>query len=240
MKRTAFFISAAMAAGLGAGQAAAAINITKATIASGRLIVEGTSTTGTQISLDGKATANIGANRVFKFSTLYRPSTCRIKLSVVGSPATFKNALVSNCGPAGLTPRGAWSSTTAYAPNDLVTNAGSSWRAKTAVTAGGVPPVDGALWELFAAAGSVAGIETVAGTASDDIMDERTVTATCPSGKQVVGGGYVTSNISSAPDIIIIASYPSSATVWTVTGTSYPAGLDESYSLQAYAICVTP
>jgi hypothetical protein len=85
----------------------------------------------------------------------------------------------------------------------------------------------------------ISGYAIVTGTASGDIEGARTVTSTCASGKVAVGGGWITTSVSSAPDTIITASYPSSTTVWTVTGTSYPTNGDQSYVLQAYVICAT-
>ena len=88
-------------------------------------------------------------------------------------------------------------------------------------------------------AAGVSGYAIVTGTASADIEGARTVTATCASGKVAIGGGFFTTNVSSAQDTLITASYPSSTTVWTAVGTSYPSGGDQSYSLQAYVICAT-
>jgi hypothetical protein len=85
----------------------------------------------------------------------------------------------------------------------------------------------------------VSGHVIVTGTASADIEGARTVTATCTSGKYVVGGGWITSNISNGAEINISDSYPSSSTVWTVVGRNDNTSGDTSYSLQAYAICVT-
>ena len=65
------------------------------------------------------------------------------------------------------------------------------------------------------------------------------MTATCTGGKKVVGGGYNTLNTSDSRTIVITASYPSSATVWTVRGTTEQSGASRSSSLQAYAICAT-
>ena len=85
----------------------------------------------------------------------------------------------------------------------------------------------------------VSGWQLIPGTPSGDIENVRTVTASCPAGKKVVGGGFLTSSISNANRIVILASYPSSDTVWSVNGTTNIAGGDASYALQAYAICVT-
>lgn len=65
---------------------------------------------------------------------------------------TLPKGDTGNPGPAGLTPRGAWSSATAYAVNDLVTSGGSSYRCKVAHT--NQPVSDATYWELFAQKGA--------------------------------------------------------------------------------------
>lgn len=85
----------------------------------------------------------------------------------------------------------------------------------------------------------VSGQEIVFGTASPDNESAKSVTATCPSGKVLVGGGFLTTNVSDASEIVITSSYPSSTTTWTATGDIDNAlAVDSSYSLTAYAICV--
>jgi hypothetical protein len=80
----------------------------------------------------------------------------------------------------------------------------------------------------------------VTGTASaDDETTPKTVTATCSGGRSVLGGGYFISGASDQTSILITQNYPSSSTVWTATGTLSTLGGDNSYSLQAYAICGT-
>jgi hypothetical protein len=83
------------------------------------------------------------------------------------------------------------------------------------------------------------GYERVTGVASTDDENAKSVTATCTGGKKIIGGGYLTSNVSSPADIIITSSYPSSDTVWTATGSVITGGGDQSYSLQAFALCAT-
>ena len=85
----------------------------------------------------------------------------------------------------------------------------------------------------------VSGLQIVAGEASADVSSFRSVVATCPSGKVAVGGGFETSNVSSALNIAITDSYPSSPTEWTASGTTVFTGGDTSYSLRAYVICAT-
>lgn len=168
MKTAALLVSTALIASMGAAWAKTAgeltggepgIKIHKSTIERGRLIVEGTSSFGTQISLDGVLTDDLSPERVFRFSTLYRPADCRIRLSVVGNPSKFKEALVADCGPAGLTPRGAWVQSNSYERNDLVTYLGSSWRAKESIPAGSVSPGVGAFWDIFVASGGSGGTQ---------------------------------------------------------------------------------
>jgi DUF4097 and DUF4098 domain-containing protein YvlB len=79
----------------------------------------------------------------------------------------------------------------------------------------------------------------MAGTASGDIEGARTVTATCTAGKVAVGGGFQTSSVSNANEIVITASYPSSSTAWTVSGTSDNNNGDASFALQSHVICAT-
>jgi len=58
-------------------------------------------------------------------------------------------------GAAGLVWKGVWAAATAYAVNDAVTYAGSSWRRKVAGTSAGAPDTDAANWELLAQKGDV-------------------------------------------------------------------------------------
>lgn len=80
----------------------------------------------------------------------------------------------------------------------------------------------------------------VTGTATaDDETTPKTATATCTGGRSVLGGGYLISGVSSQTAILITQNYPSSSTVWTVTGTLSTTASDTPYALQAYAICGT-
>lgn len=57
-------------------------------------------------------------------------------------------------GPRGVIPRGIWNSATAYDIDDLATYNGATYRRLVAGTTIGLPPVDPANWEIFAAAGA--------------------------------------------------------------------------------------
>jgi hypothetical protein len=52
-------------------------------------------------------------------------------------------------GPAGVTPRGAWSAENAYVVNDLATYGGAQYRRKVAGTTATTPALDATNWELF-------------------------------------------------------------------------------------------
>jgi Collagen triple helix repeat (20 copies) len=153
MMRTALLVSTAMVAWAGTAHALSELRIHRAEIVKGRFIVEGVSPWGSKVSLDGVVFDNIGHERSFKFSTLYRPDDCAVTVSVVGFPGKSKDALIANCGPAGVTPRGAWLKNNQYARNDLATYKGSSWRALGEVAANSLPPDVSEDWDLFVAGG---------------------------------------------------------------------------------------
>jgi Collagen triple helix repeat (20 copies) len=86
------------------------------------------------------------------------------------------------------------------------------------------------------AGAGVAGYEIVAGTASLDDENDKSVSASCPTGKVIVGGGFQVSNVSDSDQVVILSSYPD-ANGWVAVGTIANTAGDTSYSLQAYAIC---
>ena len=133
--------------------ASAAITITKAEISAGRLVVQGSRTgTAPLIVLDDlHSTGVIGGN--FAFSLLYLPSDCMIDLKGEGGTAGTLTAIVGNCGPRGLSARGAWSNAVAYIENDVITAGGSSYRAKRSNT-NKVPATSGNDWEVLAKKGA--------------------------------------------------------------------------------------
>jgi len=80
----------------------------------------------------------------------------------------------------------------------------------------------------------VSGYQRVSGTASDnDTATPKTVSALCPVGKVVVGGGYAATQ-SQFGSTVVLVNQPASDTEWTVTMESVNA-----FSLQAFAVCVT-
>ena len=158
----------ATAAGLAATAvpASAAITITKAEIAAGRLVVTGSRTgTAPNIVLDDQFSTGVAGGN-FAFSLLYLPPDCMIDLKGEGGTAGTFTALVANCGPRGLSAKGAWSDAADYIENDIVTNGGSSYRAKRANT-GKAPASSGNDWEVLAAKGA-RGIQGATGPAGAD------------------------------------------------------------------------
>ena len=95
-----------------------------------------------------------------------------------------------------------------------------------------------------AGANGVSGWVRVPGTASaSNETSPKTVTADCPAGTSVVGGGFV---VLAAPglgvnvaEITVSASYPSDGDTWSVTAAEDNDGDVGNWSAQAYAICAS-
>ena len=82
------------------------------------------------------------------------------------------------------------------------------------------------------------GFERVVGTATaTDTTDNKTATATCPAGKVVVGGGFLTAATTGLGELTVYANRPTSDTVWSVSAV-VDQGL-RTWSLQAFAVCLT-
>ena len=170
---------------------AADVTITDAKIEGGKLVISGTTTgPNSWVRLDDQlgSTFNVksGADAAFSFGVVYHPGDCIVELQRLISPTVLgaaTEALVANCGPVGISPRGAWSSAAPYATNDLVTYEGSSWRAKR--NNSGRQPGAAADWELFAAKGDpgaagAAGSQALAGAPQE-------VAPTGPAGGDLTG-----------------------------------------------------
>ena len=154
-------LSAVSALALSSSGALADIVVTDAKIDKGILKVTGTSSTGTQVQLDDLAPVPISATgRKWNYSVVYHPEDCIVDLKVIGAAAPDVQAVIALCGPRGVLPRGAWSATTFYIEDDLVTSGGSSWRALHLLpgntNSGRTPGIDlnwSLYWEKFAAKG---------------------------------------------------------------------------------------
>lgn len=179
---------------VGTSQAVAPdVSVSDAVIDGGKLVITGTTASpNTWVRLDGRAGAafNVksGADGAFSFSLVYHPGDCIVGLQKLTSPTALgeaTEALVANCGPQGLAPRGAWTAATPYQTNDLVTALGSTWRAKRS-NLNRVPTTSAADWELFASAGEPgpAGPPGPVGSAS---VYAAEVTPTGPAGGALAG-----------------------------------------------------
>jgi hypothetical protein len=62
---------------------------------------------------------------------------------------------------------------------------------------------------------------------------DKTVTATCGAGDVVLGGGHI---LSGSVNLAAQSSYPSSSTVWSVTGVETD-NVGGNWTVTAYAIC---
>ncbi len=127
------------------------INLTKAAIEGGRLVVQGTTVSpGTLVTLDGKFSNRSTATKKFAFSLLYLPTDCFIELKLT---TKTDQAAVSSCGPKGVNFIGLWLATKTYQIDDLVTLDGATWRAKR-VNINKRPNLSFADWQVFAARGA--------------------------------------------------------------------------------------
>ncbi len=126
------------------------INLTKATIEAGRLVIQGTTATpNTRVTVDNLPPRNSTANKTFAFSLSYYPSDCVVELT---TPSGTDKAVIAFCGK-GVNFTGAWSAAKNYLIDDLVTLEGATWRAKRANN-NKRPATASTDWETFAARGA--------------------------------------------------------------------------------------
>jgi hypothetical protein len=85
----------------------------------------------------------------------------------------------------------------------------------------------------------VSGYERMVGTMSPDDELQKTVTADCSSPeKKIIGGGFLTANRSNSGKIAVAFNGPIDDDTWQViAGVDGPTTGDESFSIQAVAIC---
>lgn len=157
-----------LSAGLFATAAHAAnVTITEAKVEGGNLIVSGTTPQANQaVKLDDKFNATSNGQKKFTFTlSNYLPPDCIVNLTAGAATGT---GVVANCGPKGVSPRGAWKSASDYVVDDLVVWQGTTWRAKIANT-NKKPNNNPNQWQVFAAKGDVgeAGPKGAAGPAGD-------------------------------------------------------------------------
>ncbi len=81
----------------------------------------------------------------------------------------------------------------------------------------------------------VSGYEQIVVASPNNNVTAKTITASCPAGKAVLGGGFVASGVTTTA---VLANGPSSATDWTVTVRENQAGAP-TWTLTVTAACVT-
>jgi hypothetical protein len=132
---------------------AADVTITDAKVAGGKLVVTGTTLTASMnLKLDGAFATKSTAAKAFTFNIIYLPTDCIVEVGKLGSTAVPAKAVVAGCGPGGVHPLGAWSPATNYIEDDVVTQLGSSWRAKQN-NLNKSPSTSTLDWEKFASKG---------------------------------------------------------------------------------------
>ncbi|WP_437728380.1 hypothetical protein [Sorangium sp. So ce861] len=97
-------------------------------------------------------------------------------------------------------------------------------------------------WEVWASANCadpIPGLERIQAVSASDSLSNKSVTATCPSGKMVVGsGGEITNGLGR---VLIDDLRPNSLlTNVTVTGYEDALGTSNNWTVTAYAICADP
>jgi len=159
--------ASAMAAG------APDVTITDAKIAAGKLVITGTTArSGTRLRLDGKSGADFNvtskSDKTFSFGVVYLPKDCIVNIQKAlpsDQVAGSTEAVVANCSPAAISPRGDWNKKGVYQTLDLVAHDGASWLAQHDNT--DREPGKNGDWQLFAAKGDAGdnGSSGQAGTA---------------------------------------------------------------------------
>jgi hypothetical protein len=86
----------------------------------------------------------------------------------------------------------------------------------------------------------VSGYERITGTPTSVAPNSSgTATASCTTGKKVIGGGFTATGFDHVNDLIdITGNNPSSDTQWTASIVT-SSGSSNTTTLTAYAICVT-
>ena len=82
----------------------------------------------------------------------------------------------------------------------------------------------------------VGGLEIVYETSATNSDTEKTVTASCPAGKKVLGGGGYAFNLTFPDEVAIVASFPYNGNGWRVVAQETDA-YAPGWLVRTYAIC---
>jgi hypothetical protein len=157
----------------------------------------------------------------------------------------------------GFTWRGPWDCNESYSPGDVVSYLGSAWVQSGPSDVGGCVDPPNAPWQQLASRGNdgaqgIQGIQGIQGPPGRTVPDTDTyytpsyvfaagqvggntegqVTASCPAGEQVTGGGF-----RNGGDLNLIASEPTDDRGGWVVKVKNPRILPGSWSFGAWAIC---
>jgi hypothetical protein len=83
----------------------------------------------------------------------------------------------------------------------------------------------------------VSGLEVLTVASATDSSQTKSVTATCPAGKRVVGGGARATG-AGVTEVSVTENYPASTNQWTASAREVNA-VGGSWSLSVYALCAT-
>lgn len=98
-----------------------------------------------------------------------------------------------------------------------------------------------ALFAVSPASASPAGLVMVSATSADNSTDFKSVSATCPTGKKVIGGAAQTFGWYTGYHVLVTQAYPDGVNNrYTVGAWEDEARTPESWTVTAYAICASP
>jgi hypothetical protein len=97
------------------------------------------------------------------------------------------------------------------------------------------------LFLVTPASASPAGLVMVSATSADNSTDFKSVSATCPTGKKVIGGGAQTFGWYTDYHVLVTQAYPDGVNNrFTVGAWEDEARTPETWTVTAYAICANP
>lgn len=97
------------------------------------------------------------------------------------------------------------------------------------------------LFTVTPASASPAGLVMVSATSADNSTDFKSVSATCPTGKKVIGGGAQTFGWYVGYHVLVTQAYPDGTNNrFTVGAWEDEARTPETWTVTAYAICASP
>jgi hypothetical protein len=71
---------------------------------------------------------------------------------------------------------------------------------------------------------------------SSYLVKNASTSASCAAGKVMLSGGGVVTTNDTLDKVRLVASYPSAAGTWTITG-SAAVGKNKTWSIRAYVVC---